>query len=195
MKTARALVVLAAALAVPLVTARTPAEEPAKPAAADAGADAGTDADAEAGPDLGQPLPVFDTVEAFPDKPSPMPKDSEWKSAREVTIHRWKENIFASHEKSPWHRCHAYRVREWVRVDCSLEGGVLLLGGNVDGLTLREGSATFPVRVGDRRELEFLDTDTLSFFHGTQEVRLSKFSFVLSEQWIAGDAHPVIVAD
>jgi hypothetical protein len=72
---------------------------------------------------------------------------------------------------------------------------VLLLGGNLDGLALHDGTAIFPVRPGDRREIEFLDVDVATFFHGLQEAKISRFRFVLSEQWIAGDAHPLIVAD
>jgi len=51
----------------------------------------------------------------------------------------------------------------------------------------------FPVRPGDRRVLEVLGSETVSFkaFVGVH----ATFGFVLSEQWPAGDERPTIVAE
>jgi hypothetical protein len=207
------LLLLAAALAAPLLVAATGAGEP---PAADAGADAG--ADAEAGVDAGPPLPALD-AEPFPDKRSGMPKEDEWRDATEVTLHRYSHAmqgslsrdpssgapcidgigcappIFPAHEAEKA-ACHARRLREWLRVDCATKGGVLLLGGTADGVWLKAGSATFPVRRGDRREIEFLDVETtFSGYRAMEEHHRAAFRFTLSEAWAPGDERPWVAAD
>lgn len=195
----RAAPVDAAALAIEDAGVDAPTDAP-DDVAPDAQADAG-DADAgDAGVvDAGPPLPSF-ADEPFPEKSTPFPKPAEWASATAVAIDRPRPvTLFATHaeSKSP---CSARRVREWVRVHCStMTGGALLLGGNRDGLSIRfdkAGGGTeviIPVRRGDRRVIEMLDTETLSFKAFTSE--RAKFGFVISEQWPAGDERPTIVAE
>lgn len=168
--------------------------------APDAEADAGEADAGDAGAvDAGPPLPSF-ADEPFPEKSTPFPKPAEWASATPVAIDRARPvTLFATHaaSKSP---CSARRIREWVRVHCAtMNGGALLLGGNRDGLSIRfdkAGGGTeviIPVRRGDRRVIEMLDTETLSFKAFTSE--RAKFGFVISEQWPAGDERPAIVAE
>jgi hypothetical protein len=188
------------------------------PAAVDAAAatvieDAGTDAEPDAAiddagvvdagdagvVDAGPPLPSF-ADEPFPEKSTSFPKADEWASATPVVIDRARPaSLFAAHaaDKSP---CTARRIREWVRIHCTtMTGGALLLGGNRDGLSIRFDKAAggteviIPVRKGDRREIEMLDSETLSFKMFTAE--RAKFGFVISEQWPAGDERPTIVAE
>lgn len=169
--------------------------------AADAEADAGDGGDAgDAGPvDAGPPLPSF-AEEPFPEKSTPFPKSDEWASAAPVAIDRAHPAArFAAHaaDKSP---CTARRIREWVRIHCTtMNGGALLLGGNRDGLSIRFDKANggteviIPVRRGDRRVIEMLDSETLTFKVFSAE--RAKFGFVISEQWPAGDERPTIVAN
>jgi hypothetical protein len=212
MNALRTLAVASAALVAPLLAvasrAQGPAGQDAGPLLADAGADANP----------GPPLPVLD-ADPLPDKRSGLPKEDEWKDAPEVTIHRWAHALMGSvHAPTGTSAicidqvgcapplfaaragdktvCHAHRVREWVRVDCATKGGVLLLGGAADGVVLRAGSATFPVRRGDRRELEFLDEETtFTGYKSMEEHHRSAFRFTLSEAWAPGDERPWVAAD
>jgi hypothetical protein len=96
-------------------------------------------------------------------------------------------------------------VREWVRIRCDvITGAIALLGGDREGLAMRldfarmqewmtfpeHAEIVFPVRRGDRREIEWLG---VSFgYHGMSSVEPA---FVVSEQWAPGDEQPMIVAE
>jgi hypothetical protein len=193
MKTrARLVLVAAGALALPLLFMAAPsAGDPEPPA--DAGADAdesaldgGADADADAAPRL----PSY-RAEPFPEEHSAEPKGKEWDAAPKVAL-------------EPASDCEARRLREWIRLHCTvMTGAITLLGGNVDGLTMRldppgkddftplppAGTVVFPVRRGDRRVIEWLE---VSFgYKGSQSV---ESKLVLEELWLPGDEQPTILS-
>ena len=72
----------------------------------------------------------------------------------------------------------------------------MLIGGNADGFSLAgDGSADFPVRRGDRRVIEVYDADTTVNAHTTEPLARKPLPrLVLSEQWLAGDERPTLVA-
>jgi predicted small lipoprotein YifL len=142
----------------------------------DADTDAGTDAAADAAP----PPPLY-SEEPFPEKRTPMPKAAEWEAA---PLHSLDRGSCI---------CTVRRVREWIRLTGPWDGGLVLLGGSQDGLSLRKGEIIFPVRPGDRREIELLVNDHTLFIRGVEDTHLPSFAGVLSEQWIAGDERPSIV--
>ena len=206
----RILLAAAGALAAPLLfSVATSAGDPDPPI--DAGAepgDAGADADASTDGDAAPPPPPLPSyrVEAFTDDRSPEPKAKEWAMAPRVGLDRSRYLLFAEVEgpPSPIIPCEARRVREWMRIRCTVStGAISLLGGNAEGLALRldpvkhedfpmfpeGGEIVFPVRRGDRREIEWLQ---VAF--GYKGMNSVEPSFVLSEQWAPGDAHPLIVA-
>ncbi len=95
-------------------------------------------------------------------------------------------------------------MREWMRIRCHLiTGAITLLGGEREGLSMRldpfrkeewstfpEGAQlVFPVRRGDRREIEWL---VIAF--GYKGMNSVEPAFELSEQWAPGDERPMIVA-
>jgi hypothetical protein len=142
--------------------------------------DAGTDAPADA--DAAPPPPLY-SEEPFPEKRTPMPKAAEWEAAPLRSLDRGSC------------ACTVRRVREWIRLTGPWDGGLVLLGGGVDGLSLRKGEIIFPVRPGDRREIELLVNDHHLFVRGVDDTHVPSFAGVLSEQWIAGDERPAIVAN
>jgi hypothetical protein len=146
---------------------------------------------------LAPPLPSW-SEEAFPDKRSPMPAKSEWAAAPQVAIDRaTPESLFQSRQGQRC-QCEARRLREWVRIRCDRDrdGGILLLGGSADGLALgRDQDAVFPVRRGDRRVIEFLLAEETVNAHTTEVIARQPLpGYVISEQWIAGDERPLLVA-
>ncbi len=163
----------------------------------DAAGDAG-DAGDDAGVVLSPPLPSW-SEEAFPDKRSPMPKKDEWKSAPQVAIDRaLPEALFRSREGGGG-ACETRRLREWIQIRCELgsgDGGVMLIGGNADGVSLgRDKDAIFPVRRGDRRVIElFTASETVNARTTEVIARQPLPGVVVSEQWIAGDERPTLVA-
>jgi hypothetical protein len=158
--------------------------------AADDASDAG-DADAAV---PGPPLPLW-SEEAFPEKRTPVPKKADWASAPRVAIDRaLPESLFQSREGQS-SDCVARRLREWIQIDCRYIGSAILIGGNIDGLSLMGGSsAIFPARRGDRHVIELLETSETVQLH-TLEVVAREVSprIVISEQWIAGDERPSLV--
>ncbi|MFT3770684.1 MAG: hypothetical protein QM820_35110 [Minicystis sp.] len=164
-------------------TAASSAAAPVEDAGAEAGdedaaLDGSVDADAaeaEAGPKY-----ALFSEEPFPDKRSPLPKASEWESAPQVAIDRGCRE------------CDVRRVREWVRITGPWDGGIVLIGGNADGLVIRQKEIIMPVRRGDRREIELL-LSTQVFFKGFDNGHLPTFAGVLSESWPAGEDRPRIV--
>jgi hypothetical protein len=166
---------------------------------ADAAIDAAVDDAGDAGVvDAGPPLPSF-ADEPFPEKSTSFPKPEEWATAAPVAIDRARPvSLFAAHagDASP---CTARRIREWVRVHCvTMNGGAVLLGGKSGGLSIRFDKAggtevIIPVRRGDRRAIEVLDSETLTFKALSAE--RAKYGFTISEQWPPGDERPTIVAE
>jgi hypothetical protein len=144
-------------------------------------------------PDAGTPpppLPAFD-AQPFPDEKTPRPTLDEWKPAQPVAL------------TTPLlSRCNAYRVREWVKIDCGGFGtsSIALLGGEREGVALflrplppnnsvpEGGEVMFPVRRGDRRVLEWSTFGDAYDGPGTPEV-----AFMISESWAPADAGPTIV--
>jgi hypothetical protein len=163
----------------------------------DAAGDAGDAGDA-AGVVLSPPLPSW-SEEAFPDKRSPMPKKDEWKSAPRVAIDgSLPETLFRSREGGRG-ECETRRLREWIQIRCNLggnDGGVMLIGGNADGVSLgRDSDAIFPVRRGDRRVIEFFNASETVNAHTTEVIARQLLpGIVISEHWIAGDERPTLVA-
>jgi hypothetical protein len=219
----RRILVLAAAAAIPAALGVTScgggASQPVADAAApppDGGpitADAGTMADAasdaaDAGDvadaagagagEAGPPLPSW-SAEPFPEKRSPMPKKDAWASAPLVALDRWaRDELFRSWTRQQgYYKCEARRLNEWIRIYCSDDaGGIMLIGGNADGFSVPgDGSCVFPVRRGDRRVIEVYDADTTVNAHTTEPIsRQPRPGLVISEQWLAGDERPTLVA-
>jgi hypothetical protein len=163
--------------------------------AADAGGTAtATDAGAV---DAGPPAPSW-SAEPFPDKRSPLPKKDAWAAAPLVTLDRTAPDaLFSSRERDSV-PCEARRLQEWIRIRCPWwrDGGIMLIGGNADGFSVvGDGTAFFPVRRGDRRVIEVYDADTRVNAHTTEPIaRKPLGGIVVSEQWLAGDERPTLVA-
>ena len=197
-----------AALAAPLLlSVATRAGDPEPLGDADAGPGP-LDGGAEAGADVAAPPPPLPSyrAEPFPEEHSPEPKAREWATAPRVAIDRTRGylvlDVDTEQRSVP---CEARRVREWMRIRCSINtGAISLLGGTGEGLAMRldrtkkedfvtfpeGGEIVFPVRRGDRREIEWLE---VAF--GYKGMSSVEPSFMLSEQWIPGDPHPRIVAE
>jgi hypothetical protein len=145
-------------------------------------------ADARDAPDAGLP-PRFDE-QPFPEEKTPAPTRDEWKAAPRVGL---------TDQNTPL--CHAYRVREWMKIDCTfLTSGIAELGGSRDGVLLylklhdkdatipEGGEIIFPVRRGDRRVFEW------STFGDTYEgVGSPEVALVFSESWTADELGPTII--
>ena len=147
----------------------------------DADTDSDIDADTDASADAAPPPPLY-SEEPFPEKRTPMPRAAEWEAAPLRSLDRGSC------------ACQVRRVREWIRLTGPWDGGLVLLGGSLDGLSLRKGEIIFSVRPGDRREIELLVNDHSLFIRGVEDLHTPSFAGVLSEQWIAGDERPAIVA-
>ena len=163
----------------------------------DAAGDAG-DAGDDAGVVLSPPLPSW-SDEAFPDKRSPMPKKDEWKSAPQVAVDGALPEVLFRSREGGGGACETRRLREWIQIRCNLgghDGGVMLIGGNADGVSLgRDSDAIFPVRRGDRRVIEFFNASETVNAHTTEVIARQLLpGIVISEQWIAGDERPTLVA-
>jgi hypothetical protein len=161
--------------------------------AADDASDASDAAnDADAAP---APLPSW-SADPFPEKRSPMPKKAEWEAAPLVAIDRATPETLFRLREGDRNGCEARRLLEWVQIHCEARGGMTLLGGNADGISLgRDSNAVFPVRRGDRRVIEFLNASEGVNAHTTEVIsRLVLPGFLVSEQWTAGDERPTLVA-
>jgi len=100
--------------------------------------------------------------------------------------------------------CHAYRVREWVKIHCAglPFAGASLLAGTREGVgiwidpprdddtmkTLRGAELIFPVRRGDGRLFQIGQ-----FGEGYDGPVAWNVAFTVSEQWIEGDKAPALV--
>jgi hypothetical protein len=139
-------------------------------------------------------LPAFD-AEPFPAEKSTAPKAGEWKEAPRVRLSRVPERVTS---------CNAYRVREWMKIDCHQQtAGVRLLAGSTDGITLwvpdpdPDGDAQvnensmaeviFPVRSGDRRVFETVDLE-----FGDWDGWGTGSSVLIEERWLPGAKNPEI---
>lgn len=147
---------------------------------------------AGAGEDKDASPPPFD-AQPFPEEKTALPTKAEWRSAQEVTLD--------PRAKEP--SCSAFRVREWVKLQCKAEsfGALRMLAGERDGLQMRledEGNElgpgpsraemVIPVRRGDARVIELM---TFEFgYKGSTSVEPWR---VLSEIWPAEDDRPTIV--
>jgi hypothetical protein len=200
MKT-RWLVLLTASAVVPalLIAAATSADEPSPQGAGailDGGADGDTDADA--GP---PPLRSY-SADPLSAERSAEPKAKEWEAAPKVALDR-PSHLLAATEGPSSTSCEARRLREWIRIRCTMTtGAISLLGGEHQGLAMHldpvkkddfsefpDGAdIVFPVRRGDRRVIEWL---MISF--GYKGMQSMEPFLVLSEQWPEGDERPTIV--
>lgn len=114
---------------------------------------------------------------------SPAPTAKEWTTAADIKLTR----------TSPAARgCVARQVREWVRVRCpqaTKTFALSLLGGSNEGLSFwiavddaaQPGEVQFPVRVGDRRVVQF-------WIQGeAKDEGAPRPGLVLQEQWVEGE--------
>lgn len=164
-----------------LVLLLTGSEAPAQPAAPPAIAGAASSAAATG------PTPSSLEADVPSAEKSPVPSAKEWQTATTVKLTR----------RSPAASgCTAKRVREWLRVRCPVKTFALsLLGGSNEGLAFwigpeaegRFGEVQFPLRRGDVRVVQFWGTKTDPT--GVGEVVPS---LVLQEQWVEGEAAPMV---
>jgi hypothetical protein len=128
-----------------------------------------------------------------PAEATPIPKPDEWKDAPSVQLTR---DVAA---------CHAYRVREWVKIHCAgfPAAGVSQLAGTRTGValwvdtqkdpsetmkTLRSAEAIFPLRRGDGRLIQ-----VAQFGEGYDGPIAWNLAYTISEQWVEGDRAPLVI--
>ncbi|KYF64089.1 hypothetical protein BE11_15255 [Sorangium cellulosum] len=181
-----------------LLGALAPAQAAEPPSGQSAGPDgAAIESRAEAGeapPDGGggKAAPRGRALEEAPPatERTPRPAAAEWDTAEPVRLARDRSGA----------ACKARMRREWLRIDCTAPSLAMVrtlgasAGGEWFGLDQKasDGLATgvsvvFPVRLGDRRVIE---VGSESFEYRGQ-VGFST-SFVISEQWLEGDAGPLV---
>ncbi|WP_437993533.1 hypothetical protein [Sorangium sp. So ce145] len=173
---------------------------PAGAAGAAGGTAAGPQAGAAGGPadaGAGAEAPQRRALEATPPPPerTARPAAAEWDAAEQVSLARVARGG----------ACKARRQREWLRIDCSVPSVVAVrsLGAGAGGESVSVGehradedgsfpssvSVIFPVRIGDRRVIEILSIEEGYRF----QTGLST-SVMISEQWLEGDAGPLVSA-
>ena len=159
-------------------------DKPAQPAAPNA----------PAAPAAGEDRPL--DAEPFPGEPSKQPTAAEWKDAPRVRLTRMGPAAAAA-------GCRAYRLREWVRIRCPelVTSAISLLGGKPDGVAFwitppgsgsalpRGAEALFPIRRGDRRVIQIL-----TFGAGYDGPFTLLPAIIIQEQWVEGDAAPIVTA-
>jgi hypothetical protein len=164
------------------------------------GATAGPQAGAAAGPadaGGGAVAPPRRALEATPPPPerTARPAAAEWDVAEQVSLARVARGG----------ACKARRQREWLRIDCSVPSVVAVrsLGAGAGGESVSVGehgadedgsfpssvSVIFPVRIGDRRVIEILSIE-----QGYRFQTGLTTSVMISEQWLEGDAGPLVSA-
>ncbi|MGK3992266.1 hypothetical protein [Sorangium sp. So ce1024] len=140
----------------------------------------------------GAAAPRRRVLEEAPPAPerTPRPAAAEWDGAEPVELARNRSGA----------ACKARMRREWLRIDCGGPplGAVRTLGASAGEEWFRLDkqpndelasgvSVVFPVRIGDRRVIEILSA---SFEYRGETVMTT--SFVISEQWLDGDAGPLV---
>ncbi|HTN91955.1 MAG TPA: hypothetical protein VL242_50145 [Sorangium sp.] len=176
------------------------AEPPSAAPAAPDGAAGGPRVEAAAAlPDGGEgaaAAPKERLLEEAPPAPerTPRPQAAEWDAAETVRLARDRGGA----------ACKARMRREWLRIDCATPSVAVVrtLGASAgeewlwldqknsehDPLGLATGvSVVFPVRHGDRRVIEIL-----SATGGYRSEFGVATTFVISEQWLDGDAGPIV---
>ncbi|WP_437489757.1 hypothetical protein WME75_11325 [Sorangium sp. So ce1014] len=159
------------------------------------GAAIGPRAETGAGLPDGREAAAASRVRALEEAPpaperTPRPAAAEWDAAEPVRLARDRSGA----------ACKARMRREWLRIDCTAPSlaAVRTLGASAgeawfsldqkNGEELASGvSVAFPVRRGDRRVIEILAGT--SAYRG--QIGIST-SFVISEQWLDGDAGPLV---
>ena len=140
-----------------------------------------------------EPLPQPLEAQSIPTDPSKPPALEEWKTATPVEITRRSGDA---------KRCLAYRVREWLKVKCSMiVAEIHQYGGSPEGVflwigpkpdfgwdTKNGGELIFPMRQGDRRILQFFEL-VPNMCVGSA----SSTSIIVDEVWIEGDKGPTVV--
>lgn len=129
-----------------------------------------------------------------PDTRSPSPTRQEWDAAPELPIAHLPDD------------CHAWQVREWVRIQCIPAHGdvfrVALVAGQQEGVTLMhehrtgydsEGVVVFPVRRGDNRFFEIDRRVITGFWCSKYMDWFQAATFMISESWPVGQAAPSLV--
>jgi hypothetical protein len=170
------------ALAGVIISTRAPAVPP-RPAAPSASASAS----APPAPPVND-APLLDADPPSADK-SPSPKPDEWSKATPVRLTRTSPTGGG---------CRAVRVREWLRIRCATKTfAVSLLGGSNEGVAFwigpesdgQPGEIQFPLRRGDRRVFQFW-----AYGKDAEGGFQAKPLLVVQEQWIEGDAAPIVTA-
>jgi hypothetical protein len=141
----------------------------------------------KASSDAGAPLPAFD-AEPFPPEPTPAPKREEWTQATPVALTR---NL------TP---CRAYRVREWMKVNCShlSPAGIGQITGPQQGVALavaanaqnpmapRNMEIIFPLRRGTGHMFQLLEIG-----EGYDGPAGTSVALILADHWVEGES-PII---
>jgi hypothetical protein len=147
----------------------------------------------DAGSDAGPPPPRFD-AEPIPTEPSPSPRVDEWRAATPVSVSR---------NRTP---CRAYRVREWMKIDCShlAPSGAAEITGPASGVqivvaptkenerpeaTERVAEIVFPLRPGTGHVFQILGFE-LTWQFGYQAAGQA---VIITDHWVAGGAPLVTV--
>lgn len=184
----RTFAVLAAVAAILALDPHHVRAAPDAPATASAGASAAAPV-ASASSFAGAPaLPPFD-AEPFPPDATPAPKADEWRAATPVSLTR---------NFTP---CRAYRVREWMKVNCShLAGaGIAQITGPTKGVALSIGHGDakdalakrnmeiiFPLRRGTGHMFQLLEIG-----EGYDGPSGASVALILGDSWAPGEA-PII---
>jgi len=173
------------------------AASPAASASASALASASASANAPVGPPKREPPIERLDKQTIPTTVSPVPTLDEWKTAQVVDVDR--RNYASSY-------CVVLLVREWLKVKCELSiGAIYQHSGDSRGVAfwiqpkpniwenvelLNGGEMIFPLRVGDRRLLQF--------FEARRDPCIGigfEPSVLVDETWIEGESAPTVVLE
>jgi len=131
----------------------------------------------------------------IPKAPSAPPTLDEWKTATRIEVTRRKSGTSA---------CRVFRVREWLKVKCDMSVGAIHQHlGTAEGVSFwisptktvsfpgnekNGGELLFPMRLGDRRLLQFFELR-----HDMCVGVGFSPSVIVDETWLEGDASPTVV--